>query len=90
METLDRDRCEFDENGLITHYDGQPIDEYLNRVLEDRAKLIENKIADGSIRHEGSTATNMNKYANANVVCTSVSIDRQDLRVGQRFQELPE
>ncbi|MCG8922197.1 hypothetical protein L6E10_07175, partial [Lentzea sp. CC55] len=95
LETLDRDRCDFDENGLITHYNGQPVDSYLNRVLEDRAKLIENKIADGTIKPPNHPAENIPKYASNNVVCTSVSIDRQTGRIyesvnGSRNDLIPE
>ncbi|KOV80795.1 hypothetical protein, partial [Nocardia sp. NRRL S-836] len=78
LEQLDLDRCQpLDENGLITHYNGEPIEQYLNRVLEDRAKLIENKIADGTIKPPNHPAQNIQKYANNNVVCTSVAVDRQ-------------
>jgi hypothetical protein len=77
LERLDLSECDLDENGLITHYRGQPVESYLRDVASDRSALIHAKIADGSIKPPGVPGTNIPKWAGKNVVCESVSIDRR-------------
>ncbi|MDR6595741.1 hypothetical protein ACFFSW_13865 [Saccharothrix longispora] len=87
LETLDPARCET-ENGLITHYDGQPIDEYQRAVLTDRAKLIQSRIEDRSLMPEdirNEMNRNPEKWAGKNVVCVSVSVDH---RTGKVYESI--
>ncbi|MGM1063911.1 hypothetical protein [Saccharothrix sp. Mg75] len=91
LETLDPARCGT-ENGLITHYDGQPIDAYQRDVLADRAKLIQSRIEDRSLMPEsirGETHRNPEKWAGKNVVCVSVSIDHRTGKVYESINGAP-
>ena len=84
LETLDPSQRAVDENGLITHYRGQPIDGYLRDALTDRAKLIQSKIEDRSLMPEDIRDDPRRKpenWASKNVVCVSVSVDHRTGRV---------
>ncbi|MCC8244868.1 hypothetical protein [Saccharothrix luteola] len=94
LQELDPKLCEVDGDGLITHYNGQDIKSYLNDVMVDRARVVQTMMNDGSLPPNNAPGKPKNWVQN-NVMCTSVSVDRQTGRIyesinGPRTSVIPD
>lgn len=75
IEKLDEGRVTRDENGLISHVDGQPVQDYVGNLSRQRAQDAADPAAAWQRDHPGQPVPGSVKAAGKERTCSAVAID---------------